>query len=274
MSDCAPALDVGGRTRGLLGAAHLGPSVVVTVLAGLLALPAGLGPGTTALVVAAVFTGQLSVGWSNDLLDAARDTSVGRRDKPLARGDLAVATVRRACAAALVATVVLSLACGLAAGLTHLALVASAWTYNLGLKSTWWSWVPYAVSFGGLPVFVFLAGDPAELPPAWLPVAAALLGVGAHLVNVLPDLADDEATGVRGLPHRLGAQWTRRAAVLFLVAASLVVAAGAGVAWSVLGPTLALVAVLAGVALIGSGSWPFRAAIGIALVDVVLLVWA
>src|SRR3712207_7375206 len=30
------------------------------------------------------------------------------------------------------------------------------------------------------------------------------LGVGAHLLNVLPDLEDDAATGVRGLPHVLG----------------------------------------------------------------------
>ena len=34
--------------------------------------------------------------------------------------------------------------------------------------------------------------------------AAAALGSAAHFVNVLPDLADDAATGVHGLPHRLG----------------------------------------------------------------------
>ena len=37
---------------------------------------------------------------------------------------------------------------------------------------------------------------------------------------------------------------------------------------------LVLVAVLAGVALLTSGRTPFRAAIGVALVDVLLLVWA
>jgi 4-hydroxybenzoate polyprenyltransferase len=266
-------MGTGRTTRGLVGAAHPGPALAVTVLAGLLARSADLGPGDTALVVAAVLSGQLSVGWSNDLVDAARDATVGRRDKPVARGEVAASTVRRACALAVAATVVLSLACGWYAGVTHLVLVASAWAYNLGVKSTWWSWAPYAVSFGGLPVFVFLAGDPPALPPAWLPAAAALLGVGAHLVNVLPDLEDDEATGVRGLPHRLGIRWTQRAAVVVLVAASLVVAVSTSIPWVVLGPVLALVGLLVGIALLGSGRNPFRAAVGIALVDVVMLVW-
>ena len=53
-----------------------------------------------------------------------------------------------------------------------------------------------------------------------MPVAGALLGVGAHLVNALPDLADDEATGVRGLPHRLGPRWTPPVATAVLVLAS------------------------------------------------------
>ena len=38
------------------------------------------------LVTAAVLAGQLSIGWSNDLIDARRDRAVGRTDKPLAVG--------------------------------------------------------------------------------------------------------------------------------------------------------------------------------------------
>ncbi|WP_028645109.1 UbiA family prenyltransferase [Nocardioides sp. URHA0020] len=267
-------MGIGRTARGLTSAAHPGPVLAVTVLAALLALSGGLGAADIALVTGAVLSGQLTVGWSNDLVDASRDASVGRSDKPIASGDVTASTVRLCCAVALVATVLLSLACGWYAGLVHLVLVASAWAYNLGLKSTWWSWAPYAVSFGGLPVFIYLAGDPATLPPLWLAVAAALLGVGAHLVNVLPDLADDEATGVRGLPHRLGAARTQGAAVVVLVAASLVVAGSATIPWTVLGPVLLLVGVLVAITLRGTGRTPFRAAIGIALVDVVMLVWS
>lgn len=263
---------------GLARASHPGPAAAVVVLAALLGVAAGLDGEEVALVAAAVAAGQLTVGWCNDLVDAGRDRQVGRRDKPLVTGAVSEPVMRAALGAALLLTLVLSLLCGLAAGLVHLGLVASAWSYNLGLKSTAWSWLPYAASFGALPVFVGLAGSPGGLPPPWLPAAGALLGVGAHLVNVVPDLADDEATGVRGLPHRLGARASLVLAVLVLVAASVTVALGAAsggrTGWAALGPALVVVALLAALALLGRGRQPFLAAIGIALVDVVLLVAA
>ncbi len=254
----------------LLRAAHAGPALAVTVLSLLLGVAADLDPGRLALVTAAVLTGQLSVGWSNDLLDAARDAAVGRRDKPIATGELPPALVRSACALALVATVVLSLACGPVPGLTHLVVVVSAWSYNLGLKSTVLSWLPYAVAFGSLPVFVHLAGG--SQAPAEVVVGAALLGVGAHLLNVVPDLDEDAATGVRGLPHRLGARRSTVLAVALLVGATvaLLVLGSTGGLSAVVGGVL--VAGLAGLALVGTGRAPFYSAIGIALVDVAILV--
>jgi 4-hydroxybenzoate polyprenyltransferase len=274
---------------GLVRAAHAGPALAVVVLAVLLAVSFDLSAGRTALVGLAVLAGQLSVGWSNDLVDEARDRAVGRSDKPIASGDVGAGTVRAACGVAVVAVVVLSLACGWAAGVVHLLAVASAWAYNLGLKSTAWSWAPYAFSFGALVVFVALAGEPSTPPSWWLVAAAALLGVGAHLLNVLPDLGDDAATGVRGLPHRLGARRLPAVATAVLVAGSVLVVLGTGADGRSL-VALGLVAVLAVVAVVGAGGrvdggvagggsggggvgsrLPFAAAVGIALVDVVLL---
>ncbi len=257
-------------TGALLRAAHAGPGLAVTVLSLLLALSADLSAARVATVTAAVLAGQLSVGWSNDLRDRVRDATVGRTDKPLATGALSVTTVQRACALAVVATVVLSLACGLLPGLVHLLCVASAWTYNLWLKATVVSWLPYAVSFGGLPVFVHLAGGSA--PPAEVVVGGALIGVGAHLLNVVPDLADDAATGVRGLPHRLGARRSTLLAVGLLVGATalLLVSGAPSTALVVIGAVV--VAGLAGLALVGRGRAPFYSAVGIALTDVVILV--
>ena len=158
-----------GRSRhplwGLLAAAHLGPALAVTVMATAYAAALDLTPGQVALVGAAVLAGQLSIGWSNDLVDLRRDREVARKDKPLATGVVSVRMVRTACAAAVVLAVVLSLACGLVAGAVHVGLVAAGWAYNLGLKATVLSWLPYAVAFGGLPVFVHLAGD-VDLPAA------------------------------------------------------------------------------------------------------------
>jgi 4-hydroxybenzoate polyprenyltransferase len=219
-----------------------------------------------------VLCGQLSIGWSNDLVDLARDRAVDRSDKPLATGTVSARTVTVACAVAVGLCVLLSLACGWVAGLVHLGCTAAGWAYNLGLKATVWSWAPYALAFGGLPVFVWLAGDDPGLPPWWLPLAAACLGVGAHLLNVLPDIDEDRATGVRGLPHRLGARRLPAASVVVLGAGSALVLLGADVAaWAAIAG-LVVVAVLGVVVLRGRGRVPFVAAVGIALMDVVLLV--
>ena len=257
----------------LLRAAHFGPSMAVTAIVVLLALAMDLSAYKGVAVTAAVFTGQLTIGWGNDLLDASRDRDVGRFDKPLASGDLTPSFVLRWLVVAAAACVVLSLLAGWRSGVTHLALgVAFGHLYNLYFKATRWSWLPYAVAFGSLPAVVSLAGSPAQWPPTWMVGAAAMLGVAAHFLNTLPDLDDDAATGVRGLPHRLGAARSRFIATALLVLASAVAVlgpAGAPAMWA--GAALAMVVGLAVLALVGRGKAPFYAAVAIALVDVVLL---
>ncbi|WP_418607255.1 UbiA family prenyltransferase [Georgenia sp. SUBG003] len=181
--------------------------------------------------------------------------------------------LRGALAAAVAACVGGSALLGPAAGLTHVVLlVGSGWAYNLLLKRTVLSWLPYVVAFGSLPAVVWLALDPPVLPPAWMVAVGGLLGLGAHLVNVIPDLADDAATGVRGLPHRLGARPTAVLAVLVLTAGSAVAVLGPdgpvpGWAWAL----LVGVTVLAMAALLRGGRAPFRTALVVAVVDVVML---
>jgi 4-hydroxybenzoate polyprenyltransferase len=260
----------------LLRAAHLGPTVAVTLVVGLLAVSATLGPATLVLVVLTVLTGQLVIGWSNDLVDVRRDVQVGRADKPLVTGELSATVVRAALATAAAGSVLVSLLLGWRAGLCHLLLVVGGGlAYNLGLKATAWSWLPYAVAFGSLPAVVTLAQDPPALPPWWMAAAGALLGVGAHFVNVLPDLADDAATGVRGLPHRLCARGSQRVATGVLVLGSTATVLGprggpGPFGWAALAATL----LLAAAALLGRGRTPFRAAICIAVLNVAMLTLA
>jgi 4-hydroxybenzoate polyprenyltransferase len=193
----------------------------VTAVAVLLGVAVGRSVGGCVLVGAAVLTGQLAVGWYNDFLDAARDLAAGRTDKPVAAGLVGARTVGVAAAVAVTACVPLSLAVGWLPGAAHLVAVASALGYDRWWKATALSVLPYLVSFGLLPLFVTLPHA-----PWWLPFAGALLGAGAHFANVLPDLADDAATGVRGLPHRLGATGSRWAAALLLLGTSVVLAVG------------------------------------------------
>jgi len=263
------------RVRALLITSHPGPSLAITALTTLLAAqaaPHGTGP---VLVAPAMLAGQLSIGWSNDACDAMRDAAAGRKDKPLAAGEISARAVWIAAFTALAASLAMSLAIGVATAIIDAVMLAAGWAYNLGLKSTLWSGVMYLAGFGLIPAFAAstLPGHPA---PRWSVTAAAgLVGLGAHFANVLPDLAGDRATGVDGLPQQVAARWgagaVRAIALVLLLAASvlLVVAASGSRRWVAVAG-LAAAALLAVACGRGSGRLPFLAAIGIAAIDVVL----
>ncbi|MCW2613960.1 MAG: hypothetical protein JWN08_954, partial [Frankiales bacterium] len=216
---------VGSPVVALVRASHPEPTAAVTGIATALAVSAGLG-ARSLVVLLAFLTGQLSVGWSNDWIDAARDRGSARADKPVARGELPQTAVRTAALVAVGLCVPLSLAMGPAPGLLHLAAVAAAWAYNARLKATALSWLPYALAFGAVPSIVTLGRD--AVAPWWATAAGALLGVGAHLCNVLPDLEQDLAQGIRGLPHRLGPARSAAGAAVLLLAAAGLLAVGPG----------------------------------------------
>src|ERR1700732_1547013 len=197
------------RLRALFIASHPGPSLAITAMATVLAAeaaPTGFGP---VLVAPAMLAGQLSVGWSNDACDAARDVAAGRTDKPVARGEISVRSLWVAAVVSVVAALAMAAAISLLTMGILALLVGAGWAYNLGLKSTPWSGVMYLLGFGPLPAYAAstLPGQPA--PRFWVCVAAALLGLGAHFVNVPPDLGADLRSGGRGLSRRAGARARR-----------------------------------------------------------------
>ena len=265
-----------GLVRALVLATHAGPTVAVTAVATLLAVAAGVPGPRAALVCAAVLAGQASIGWSNDWLDADRDRAVARSDKPVVQGTIDPRLLRSLALAAAGTAVVLSLLLGLVPGLLLLALVASGWAYNAGLKRTPASVLGYVVGFGALPAGVVAAAPGTPIVPWWLVVAGAVLGAAAHLANVAPDLADDLATGVRGLPHRMGAGLSAVTCALLLGTASVLLVLGpegpprvAG--WAGLGLALpaVVVAALAGTPRFRRAAFP--AVLLLTVLDVLLL---
>jgi 4-hydroxybenzoate polyprenyltransferase len=216
---------------GLIRATHLLPAATVTALIGLVVAARGADAATLIWAVASTAAGQGSVGWSNDYIDRHRDRAAGRTDKPLVAGDVSPRTVQVAAVVALVASPLLSIPLGMVEAAVMLIAVASAWSYNLGLKATVLSWLPYAVSFGLAPAYIWMTTG--DRPPAWLVAAGTLLGVGAHLMNTVPDLAADRVGQVRGLPHRLGLRGSLLLASGILAAALiLVLVAGGAGSWS------------------------------------------
>ena len=242
-------------------AAHAGPTVAVTGFA--LAwgvLGADLAPGTLLVLVLAVLTGQLAIGWTNDWADARRDTVAGRADKPVATGAVSRRTVGAAALVAAAGCVVASLLLGWVPGLVHLLAVAAGLAYDLALKSTLLSPLPYALAFGLLPGVATLSGAQPAWPAPAATAAAALLGVAAHLANTVPDAEDDARTGVAGLPQRIGPRRSALMSVLVLTTAALVLLPGAVAGGGIRAVTATmllgvgvLVAVLAGAQVLVAG---------------------
>lgn len=278
LTDPPPAADPGRtRARALVVASHPGPSVVVTVVVVGLGVGAGLGLRDLGLLAGAILLGQLSIGWSNDWIDGRAGRDAGRSDKPVATGALTPAALRVAALVVLLGCVATSAALGLRAALLHLVAVAGGWAYNAGLKATPLSVLPYLVSFALLPAIA--AATAGGRTPAWALLAAGLFGAGVHLANALPDLAQDDRTGVQGLPQRLGPRRSAVGAGLLLGTGAVVAltARAAGAGWSgLLLAGGALVAALVGLTLVqglrGADEAAFRAAMATGLLLVVVLV--
>jgi len=269
------------RALALIRSSHPEPGLAVTVAMTLLA--AGVGHRGWALpgIFLAVGATQLAVGWVNDWLDAARDRQAGSGDKPIAAGAVPRRTVGISGLVASFAVPLLAAPFGPEPAVILTAATGIALLYDWPLKSTVFSVLPYLVAFGLLPAFIVTAlpGHPA--PPAWLVAAAALLGGGAHFANVLPDLDDDAATGVRGLPHRLGANGSTIAAAVLLLGATLTLVFGPGgpPSWAGWSAAAAAVVVLplgwyAARRAQGRRVAMFRAVIVVALIDVLLLIFS
>ena len=186
-----------------LRAAHFGPTLIVTTTTFLLAL-SQYSIIEALRVAIAIFAGQLVIGWSNDFIDAPLDIAAQRTKKPIVGKEINIDQLRKFIVFALFAALLLSLfsPLGLTGTLIHFLGILSATLYNLKLKSTILSPLPYIVSFGALPWAIYLPAG--NQPPLWLFIDFMLIAVAFHFFNVLKDFQWDTNQGVLGLPQRLG----------------------------------------------------------------------
>jgi 4-hydroxybenzoate polyprenyltransferase len=193
---------------------------------------------------------QASIGALNDVVDAPRDA--GRKPgKPIPAGLVS----RQQGAVVALAAAVVGLALAAPSGLATLVVAAVilliGGIYDLRLKGTPWSWLPFATGIPLLPVFAWL-GTGAPLPAAFVVIvpAAALAGAGLAIGNALVDVERDRAAGVTSIAAHLGpaVAW-RLMTVLFVsvVALAVVTALVARAPWQgAVGSVGAAAVVLAG----------------------------
>jgi 4-hydroxybenzoate polyprenyltransferase len=221
---------------------------------------------------------QAGIGATNDLVDAERDAGL-KPGKPIPRGLVGRGLAQVVAVAAFAAGLIL------AAGSAPILVVLGVVTigigllYDLRLKGTPWSWLPFAVGIPILPIFGWL-GVTHSLPAPFLVLVPASVVAGAALAiaNGAADAERDRAAGVASIATALGPAraWLVHASLLAVVIAAAVVSTAlsdASLAQLGLIAAVSVVPAAAAVAGRGGGSarreraWELEA-VGVALLGV------
>ena len=191
------------KFHGLLKASHFGPTLIVTTISWFFAAHYWW-EGPAYVIAFGVFTGQLVVGWSNDLYDYADDLKHNRQNKPLVAGVISQSYLKRWLTFMVPFSFVANLLgpLGLKGGLVYMFGISMGVAYNFYFKFNVFSWLPFALAFAALPSCIAISKD--VTPPVWMWLGGALLGSAAHFINVIKDMDQDRASGIGGAPQRIG----------------------------------------------------------------------
>lgn len=218
---------------GWIAVAHLGPAVACTAFTVLSAWAsarqAGLqrwGPHAVAASWAMLLA-QVSTGSLNDVADRRADR-LHQPYKPIARGRVSAGgALAFALSTGLGSLLIASTRGKRALGIMSLGL-ASGWSYDLGLRRTPWSGLPFLVGIATVPLLGPAAVGAPAVRPRFLTAMAGLLGVGLHLANSGPDVERDRLAGRRSLAVLLGNRGSRLGTHAILTAAAVLAVAGSG----------------------------------------------
>ncbi|HEX6507578.1 MAG TPA: UbiA family prenyltransferase [Chloroflexota bacterium] len=199
-----------------------------------------LDAGTLVRALGVIAGSQVAVGALNDYVDRADDTRT-RSDKPLPQGVSSPGIALFLVVFGTLACESLALTFGPASALLAGVGLISGLAYDVGLKRTPLSAVPYVVSFLALLTWIWLiAGRLSWVILVTYPVGACLL-MAAHLANALPDIEIDARLGQHGLAVVLGPRGTMRAIGFLYYSVAAVAAAACVIVHSFLGLALVLV---------------------------------
>ena len=210
------------KLRGLLKASHFGPTLLVTAISfGFASYYWWEGP---AFVIAfGVFTGQLVVGWSNDLYDYEDDLRHNRLNKPLVAQTISKETLQKWLRFMVPFSFIANLLgpLGIKGGLVYMLGIACGVAYNFYFKFSPLSPLPYAIAFAALPSCIAISKD--VTPPTWMWLGGALLGMAAHFINVIKDMKEDRISQIGGLPQRLGTTKSIIFAIILIISGVLTI---------------------------------------------------
>lgn len=203
------------RFNGLRQASHFGPTLIVTTIA------FGFGTyywweGPAYVIAFTIATGQLVVGWSNDLYDYKDDLAHNRVNKPLVSGLITTEYLQKWLRFMVPFSFIANLLgpLGIKGGLVYMLGIGCGVAYNFYFKFSLFSPLPYAIAFAALPSSIAISKN--INPPLWMVTGGALFGMAAHFINVIKDMDQDHASGIQGLPQCLGTKWSVIAAITLI----------------------------------------------------------
>jgi len=217
---------------GAIRLVHPFPSLLDALITTALARLAGAGWERAGLLGLAMFLLQASIGTLNDLMDVERDRG-HKGGKPLPHGLVAIGAARGIFAGSLALGVLLSALAGPGVAGVALLGLSVGYAYDLRLKASPWSWLPFAAGIPLLPVFAWL-GATGGIPGTFL-VLIPMAVLGGAALALANELADDERDRGARVQTAVGAL-------------------GATRAWRLGGLFQAVVAVVAGGSLVVSGA--------------------
>jgi 4-hydroxybenzoate polyprenyltransferase len=170
---------------------------------------------------------QSGIGATNDVVDAPRDAG-HKPGKPIPSGLVSPSVAGAVGVVGFVAGLGLAVPSGLPTIALAVAVMGIGLAYDLRLKGTAWSWLPFAVGIPILPVFGWL-GATGSLPPAFgiLVPAAVAAGAALAIANSLADVERDRAVGTASIATALGPglAWAVEAALVAVIVVAAVASA-------------------------------------------------
>jgi 4-hydroxybenzoate polyprenyltransferase len=197
------------------------------MVSGAVALLAGAPPADALRLGLAMTALQFGIGATNDVVDAPRDAG-HKPGKPIPLGLVSSMGARAVAVGGFVVGLGLAVPSGLPTLALAFAVVGIGLAYDLLLKGTAWSWLPFAIGVPILPVFGWL-GASGTLPPAfWILVPAAIAaGAALAIANSLADVERDRAAGTASIASALGPEraWAVQTALVTVIVLAAVVSA-------------------------------------------------
>jgi len=191
------------KFKGLRQASHFGPTLIVTAIAFVFGTYYWW-EGPAYVIAFTVATGQLVVGWSNDLYDYKDDLAHSRTNKPLVSGLITQQFLKGWLGFMVPFSFLANLfgPLGIKGGLVYMLGIACGVAYNFYFKFSVLSPLPYAIAFAALLSSIAISKD--VTPPLWMLLGGSIFGMAAHFINVIKDMEQDHLSGIQGLPQRLG----------------------------------------------------------------------